>query len=329
MSLNQTRLDSSGLAARLGYRQADCGGGTNYFLATKYPGINNWLRDVCPAAGLLATTTYVQLVEDLTLRYTLPQPCLYLFSLDSGGITVHENGKKARRLQRGIHLIVHKGQTVHVTFHPAERLIYTAIAVHEEFLAAYFHSHPQERPCMVNDAAAWEKRHYDAPDIQLVFEQLKAAVRNGKLSPMYYESKIVELLALIRRNVQDEYSWKRHRKSERKRHVTYQNYIFLEMVKAELDQNILQAPKIDQLAVIAGMSVPKLYRCFKEQYKITIADYVRREKMKYAMRLLWNDALSIQNIAVKVGYENSSKFSAAFKRIHGFPPRHFRKSFGL
>ncbi|QDR79496.1 AraC family transcriptional regulator [Sporomusa termitida] len=324
-----TQLNSAGLAARLGYHQAGSSDGLIYSLSTQHPGINSWIRDIFPAAGLLATTTYAQLEEAITLIYTLPQSWLYLLSLDSGAITIHENGKKARRLQRGIHLLVYREKAVRMMFQPAERLIYTAIAVSGEFLAAYLNSHPLERPFTVQDAARWEKRHYDAPDIQLVFEQLKAAVRNDKLSPMYYESKMIEILALIRRNIQDEYSWKRHQKSERKSHVTYQNYIYLERVKAELDKNILQAPTIGQLALVAGMSVPKLYRCFKEQYKMTIAGYVRREKMKYAMRLLWNDGLSIQNIAVKVGYENSSKFSAAFKRVHGFPPRHFRKSFGL
>lgn len=330
MSINQTQLNSAGLAARLGYHQANASGGLIYSLSTQHPGIYSWLRDMTPAAGLLATTTYAQLAETITLIYTLPQPWLYLLSLDSGAITIHENGKKARRLQRGIHLLVYREKAVRMMFQPAERLIYTAIAVSGEFLATYFNSHPLERPFTVQDAAArWEKWHYDAPDIQLVFQQLKAAVRNGKLSPMYYESKIIEILALIRRNVQDDYSWKRHQKSERKSHVTYQNFIYLERVKAELDKNILQVPTLDQLALVAGMSVPKLYRCFKEQYKMTIAGYVRREKMKYAMSLLWHDELSIQNIAVKVGYENSSKFSAAFKRVHGFPPRHFRQSFGL
>ncbi len=328
MTIHENRLSNEGLMAWLGGEGAVHGCGIWYRFPSGCPS-DGWLMEIHPASGLLVTTTYLLIAKAITQIYTLPQHCLCLFSIDGGEITIHENGKKVRHLRQGIHLIMHKGQAVKVTLQPVQRLIYTSIAVSNEFLAAYLKDHPLEQPFAASDASAWENRHYDAPDIQLVFEQLKAAVRNGKLSPMYFESKIVEILALVQRNVHDEYSWKRHQKSERKYYVTYQNYKYLELVRAELDKNILQPPSIDQLALIAEMSVTKLYRCFKEQYKITINDYIRRGKMKYAMRMLWNDAMSIKNIATKIGYENASKFSAAFKRVHGFSPRHFRKSFGL
>ncbi len=163
----------------------------------------------------------------------------------------------------------------------------------------------------------------------MVFDQLKQSLMNGCLPLIYYESKAIEILTLIQRNASYKYYWERHLQSERKNHLTYQNRKFIWKVKDQIDKDILHPPKIEQLALLAEMSITKLNHYFKLWYKVTIADYIRREKMSYAMRLLWDDDKSIRNIASVIGYENASKFSIAFKKIHGFSPRHIRKSFGL
>ncbi|WP_376746761.1 helix-turn-helix domain-containing protein [Anaerospora hongkongensis] len=62
---------------------------------------------------------------------------------------------------------------------------------------------------------------------------------------------------------------------------------------------------------------------------MTITSYIRHEKMKYAMRMLSRDDLSIRHIGDSLGYESPSKFTAAFKAVHGFMPSQFRKPFGL
>lgn len=327
MNIDDDLPGSEGLATQLGGKKSNYRNGIHYKLEPEAD--NSWLVDIHPAPGLLVTRAYFKPVESISRNYTLPHNCLWLCSFDSGSLTITEKGKKARQLQPGIHLIVHQGQSIKVTFTAPVRQVYTSITVCDHFIDAYFKERPQEQLFTVRDALAWSPPQYDTPEIMLVFDQLKCAVINAQIALVYYESKAIELLSIIQRNQQHEIGWKKYLKGERKNHLSYQNRKYIWLVKAELDRNILMPPKLDQLAILAEMSVPKLYRCFKQWYGMTIAEYVREEKMKYAMRLLWSDELSIKNIAETVGYESHGKFTAAFKKVHGFTPSQFRKSFNL
>jgi AraC-like DNA-binding protein len=327
MNIHDDMLGSEELAAQLGGEKLNYRNGIQYKLAPEAD--NSWLVDIHPAPGLFVTRAYFKPVKSITINYTFPHNCLWLCSFDSGNLTITEKGKKARQLQPGMHLIVHHGQSVKVTFTAPARQVYTSIMICDHFIATYFKDRHQEQLFTVGNALSWNLPQYDTPEIMLVFDQLKCAVLNAQVALVYYESKAMELLSIIQRNHQHEMGWKKYLKSERKNHLSYQNRKYIWLVKAELDRNILMPPKLDKLAILAEMSVPKLYRCFKQWYGMTIADYVREEKMKYAMRLLWSDELSIKNIAETVGYESHGKFTAAFKKVHGFTPSQFRKSFGL
>lgn len=327
MNTHDDMLGNEELAVQLGGKKISYKNGIQYKLEPEAD--NSWLVDIHPAPGLLVTRAYFKATQSVTNNYTLPYHCLWLCSFDSGSLTITEKGKKARQLQPGIHLIVHHGQSVKVTFTAPARQVYTSIMVCDHFIANYFKGRYQEQLFTVRDALTWSTPQYDTPEIMLVFDQLKCAVMNAEIALVYYESKIIELLSIIQRNAQHENGWKKYLKGERKNHLSYQNRKYIFLVKAELDRNILVSPKLDQLASLAEMSESKLYRCFKRWHGMTIADYVRGEKMKYAMRLLWNDELSIKNIAERVGYESPGKFTAAFTKIHGFTPSHYRKSFNL
>lgn len=71
---------------------------------------------------------------------------------------------------------------------------------------------------------------------------------------------------------------------------------------------------MEALAAIAGMGATKLRQSFKLWYGMTIAEYIRQQKLKYALRLLSDDDRSISNIAALIGYESASKFAMAFKK---------------
>lgn len=52
---------------------------------------------------------------------------------------------------------------------------------------------------------------------------------------------------------------------------------------------------------------------------------MKKYRMEYAAVLLQQTTSSVADIAVKVGYENQSKFAAAFKEIMGISPMQYRK----
>ena len=58
---------------------------------------------------------------------------------------------------------------------------------------------------------------------------------------------------------------------------------------------------------------------------MAIYTYMRNYRMDLAASLLANTDQSVMEIAGKVGYTNSSKFSEAFKSVKGKTPLEYRK----
>lgn len=324
MGTNEYLLGNCELAEQLGCERSDYNNGILYKLPPENG--DSWIIDVHPAPGLFVTNAFFQLLEPVTRIYDIAQSGLWLCSWDNGDATIIEKGKKARKLGRGIHLLVNSGQTIKVVFDAAKPIWYTSVLIFDDFLEKFLKGRAVEGGFTAATAAAWTSMQYNTPDLVLVFEQIKYAVRESLAPMLYYESKIGEILALIMRNVHSGEYWETYLRKNRPDHVTYQNMKYIWRVKAELDQNILTPPTIQQLTAIAGMGATKLRRCFKVLYKMTITQYVRQEQMKYALQMLSHDSMSISNIAGAVGYASASQFTVAFKKVYGFTPSEFRIS---
>lgn len=70
-----------------------------------------------------------------------------------------------------------------------------------------------------------------------------------------------------------------------------------------------------------------IQRSFKEQMGMTPLKYLHQIRMDQAKALLKNKDWSITDIALEVGYSNSSHFSIKFKESLGVTPTKFRTSF--
>jgi AraC-like DNA-binding protein len=82
--------------------------------------------------------------------------------------------------------------------------------------------------------------------------------------------------------------------------------------------------KLDDLVSIAHMSRSNLMRIFRKATGQTPIDYLLRLRIQQAMHLLRNSDLSITEIALEVGFNDSNYFSRQFNRIVGRTPRSFR-----
>ncbi|SFM11971.1 helix-turn-helix transcriptional regulator [Pelosinus propionicus] len=317
MNTDEYLTGNAGLAGQLNCSKKDFGNGVIYWLPPQNG--NSWLVDIHPAAGLFFTDVYFTLLEPLVREYQMEHPGLWLWSVTGGDLTIIENGKKAHKLKPGIHVLVNQGKPFKIIY-GTEPIRYTSVLVFDDCLTRYLKA----------EAACWKPFQYNTPDVVMVFEQLKYAIRNGIAPPpfMYYESKLGELLSLIVRNMQYPHLWEDYLKKNRnQKHLTYQNRKYIWRVKEEIDKNILQPPSMEQLIALAEMGATKLRQSFKLWYGITIAEYIRQEKLKHALRLLSVDELSISNIAATVGYESASKFALAFKKVYHVTPSEVRKSF--
>jgi AraC-like DNA-binding protein len=77
--------------------------------------------------------------------------------------------------------------------------------------------------------------------------------------------------------------------------------------------------RIDQLADIAGMSVPSFHRHFKAATAMSPLQFHKTVRLQAARRLLAVDA-NASSAAFAVGYESASQFSREYARQFGTPP---------
>lgn len=69
-----------------------------------------------------------------------------------------------------------------------------------------------------------------------------------------------------------------------------------------------------------------LDRLFKAEMKISVAHYIREQKIDKAKKLLRTTSLSVSEIASRVGYANPSNFTDSFKRLTKNTPLGYRKT---
>lgn len=86
-------------------------------------------------------------------------------------------------------------------------------------------------------------------------------------------------------------------------------------------------PGIEHIADKVGITQTSLKNGFKLIYGRSVYKYYQAEKMQLAAdRLYQNPAMKIAQLAQEMGYENASKFSAAFKENIGVTPREYISS---
>lgn len=102
----------------------------------------------------------------------------------------------------------------------------------------------------------------------------------------------------------------------------------VELVKAVaeyISQNLNSKITVKQLTQEFGVSDTYLQNAFRSVYGMPVISFIRVQKMQSAAQVLIHTSRTIDEIAEEFGYENESKFSAAFKKIMGDPPGIFRK----
>jgi AraC-like DNA-binding protein len=82
---------------------------------------------------------------------------------------------------------------------------------------------------------------------------------------------------------------------------------------------------VEELSEISGMPPASLRKVFKVVYGTPVYQYIKSCKMKTAAEMLISDRrMNIADIAQRLGYDNASKFSAAFRDIMGVTPQNYR-----
>lgn len=79
-------------------------------------------------------------------------------------------------------------------------------------------------------------------------------------------------------------------------------------------------PGIEKIAAKVGVSPTKAKSDFKSIHNKTLLQYFSSQQMQIANQLLLENKHTVKEVANLLGYENASKFSAAFKKQFGYNP---------
>ncbi len=93
-----------------------------------------------------------------------------------------------------------------------------------------------------------------------------------------------------------------------------------------LTSDLTRRYTIEELSSKFHINQTTLKTTFKMVFGQSIGGYMKEYRIKQAKKLLCQSDACVAEIACAVGYENQSKFTAAFRSITGVVPRNYRKA---
>ena len=108
------------------------------------------------------------------------------------------------------------------------------------------------------------------------------------------------------------------------RNTEYNAKVYVEFAVNYLQANYPNA-KINDLALQIGINRSYLTSIFRRQMGISPQEYLMQYRMDKAREMLLETDISVQEIALRVGYDNPLTFSKIFKSYFGLSPAHYRQ----
>jgi len=99
----------------------------------------------------------------------------------------------------------------------------------------------------------------------------------------------------------------------------------VELAKQFIGDNIEEPLQIGEVASYCYLSEKQLTRLFEASMGMTVAAYIRQEKIRHIEGLLADQSLTLAEISETMGFPTESGFNAFFKKYNGMPPGEYRK----
>lgn len=151
--------------------------------------------------------------------------------------------------------------------------------------------------------------------VKEIIQQIISCSYSGILKSMFFEGKVLELIAVYINEVISEKD-----KGTGTVRLTSQDLRGLHLVKELLDNNFVEPMTISNLAKCAYVNEYKLKVGFKEIYGQSVYSYVIDKRMDAAKQLFEQKDMKIKDVASRVGYTNISHFIEAFRKKFGITP---------
>ena len=96
------------------------------------------------------------------------------------------------------------------------------------------------------------------------------------------------------------------------------------MLKSYIDTHLHEQLSLEKCCEITYLSVSQTIRSFRAAYGMPPYEYMSQQRLQTAKLMLRNSALSIQDIAAQLGFQDQNYFSKYFKKKCGRSPRQYR-----
>jgi AraC-like DNA-binding protein len=92
-----------------------------------------------------------------------------------------------------------------------------------------------------------------------------------------------------------------------------------------IKDHLSESLTIDKLSALACMSKATFFRVFKREFGITPVEYIIRERLGEAKRLLRHPLANVAEVCLRAGFNNLSYFQSLFKKYEGMTPGAYKK----
>ena len=92
-----------------------------------------------------------------------------------------------------------------------------------------------------------------------------------------------------------------------------------------IHENFSESITVDRLSKHANISRTECFRSFKQFTNKKPVEYINEYRLYRAAKMLMESGLSITEIALKCGYNNSAYFGKQFKKAYGVSPGNYRQ----
>jgi len=153
------------------------------------------------------------------------------------------------------------------------------------------------------------------PRMAQLIHTIQSYKKESPLSNMLVQSHAMELVGLHLEQLQTPVPHKEISLSDTDKLIRLKDY---------LDQHFLKEMTLTELSREFLLNDFKIKKGFKILYNTSVFNYLRNLRMDYAIDLLRDKRLNIDEIANLLGYEHPQHFSVAFKKHTGFTPSSMR-----
>ncbi len=156
--------------------------------------------------------------------------------------------------------------------------------------------------------------------LKIILTQLITKQTNENLRPIFIKGKVFELLSYY-------FSTQSNDEVDHCPYIVNEETVTkIKLAKQLIIEEMNNPPSLPDLAKKVGLNIKKLKTDFKDFYGVPVFTFLLNHKMELAKKLLQEQQLNVNEIAVYLGYSTSSHFIAAFKRKYKITPKQFSKS---